>query len=374
MKPPNRVRSPLLQTRTLVWLVIAVSLAFFYILLPFYGAVLWATIIAIVFAPLYRKLLRRMKGRETWAALATLGIVTVIVILPLLMLTGSLLREGAGVVNRIQSGELNFAQFFQHIVEALPRPVIDLLDRFGLADMADVQRRIGDSMGRASQFFATQVLSIGQNTLDFLVSFFITLYLAFFLIRDGRALVLRIREAIPLRSADKQHLFSKFTTVTRATVKGNVVVAITQGALGGLAFWFLGIKAPVLWGAIMAFLSLLPAVGAAIVWLPVALYLLATGALWDGVGLIVYGVLAVGLVDNVLRPILVGKDTQMPDYLVLISTLGGMAVFGINGFVLGPVIAATFIAAWDIFAAHAAEAELPPPPSPSPAPLPRERE
>ncbi len=161
----------------------------------------------------------------------------------------------------------------------------------------------------------------------------------------------QIRSAIPLPDELQRNLFGKFTNVTRATIKGSLVVAIVQGALGGLIFWFLGISAPVLWAVVMAFLSLLPAVGTGIVWLPVAIYLLATGATWQGVVLIAYGVLVIGLVDNILRPILVGKDTQMPDYVVLISTLGGMAVFGLNGFVIGPLIAAMFIAVWSVVAA-----------------------
>ena len=144
-------------------------------------------------------------------------------------------------------------------------------------------------------------------------------------------------------------LASRFTEVIRATVKGTLVVAVVQGALGGLIFGLLGIHAPALWAALMVVLSLLPAVGTALVWLPVAVYLLATGATWQGIVLIVFGVLVIGLVDNVLRPILVGKDTKIPDYLVLISTLGGIAVFGINGFVIGPVIAAMFIAVWGMF-------------------------
>src|SRR5205823_5559979 len=123
-----------------------------------------------------------------------------------------------------------------------------------------------------------------------------------------------------------------------------------QGLLGGLIFWFFHIHAPVLWGVLMAFLSMLPAVGAALVWLPVALYLIATGAVWKGVVLIVFGTLVIGLVDNLLRPILVGKDARMPDYVVLVSTLGGMAIFGLNGFVIGPVVAAMFMAAWHIVA------------------------
>jgi len=167
-------------------------------------------------------------------------------------------------------------------------------------------------------------------------------------LRDGHQLVRRLREAIPLELDVKRSLATKFATVIRATVKGNIVVAMVQGALGGFIFWALDLQAPVLWGVLMAFLSLLPAVGAAVVWLPVAVYLLLTGSVVQGGVLIAFGVLVIGLVDNVLRPILVGKDTKMPDYVVLLSTLGGISLFGLNGFVIGPVIAAMFMAAWDL--------------------------
>ena len=160
-----------------------------------------------------------------------------------------------------------------------------------------------------------------------------------------------LKAAIPLRADQKSALFSRFADVVRATVKGGILVAIAQGALGGLAFWFLGIHAPLLWGVLMAFLSLLPAIGAGLVWLPVSMYLWANGAVWQGISLILYGVLVIGLVDNILRPFLVGKDTKLPDYVVLISTLGGIEVFGLNGFVIGPLIAAIFMVTWEIFSA-----------------------
>ena len=134
----------------------------------------------------------------------------------------------------------------------------------------------------------------------------------------------------------KHHLFVKFAAVSRATVKGTVVVAVVQGALGGLAFYFTGIDGSLLWGALMAFLSIIPAVGSAIIWVPAVIYFFATGMLWKAIFLVVFFVVVIGLVDNILRPLLVGKDTKMPDYLILISTLGGMEIYGINGFVIGP--------------------------------------
>ncbi|VFS24293.1 protein YdiK [Enterobacter cancerogenus] len=143
--------------------------------------------------------------------------------------------------------------------------------------------------------------------------------------------------------------FAKFVGVSRATVKGTAVVAVVQGTLGGIAFAIVGIDGSILWGALMAFLSLVPAVGSAIVWVPAAIYLFATHQIWQGLFIVGFFVIIVGLVDNILRPLLVGKDTKMPDYLILISTLGGMELYGINGFVIGPLIAALFIACWNLF-------------------------
>lgn len=349
MKPPSSINLPGLEDKTFLLLIIAVSLAFAWILWPFSGAVFWATVLAIMFVPLYRRLSGAMRQKRTLAALATVIIVLMMVILPLALMAALLVQEGVGVYERIRSGELNIGQYFQQVFSALPAWVTHLLDRFGLTNFDAMQERLSASLMQGSQFLATQAFNIGQNTFDFIVNLFIVLYLLFFLLRDGDDLFKLIKDAIPLRAEQQRELFDKFRTVIRATVKGNIVVAVVQGALGGLIFWFLGVHAAVLWGVLMAFLSLLPAVGAGLVWLPVAIYFLVTGALWQGVVLIAFGVLVIGLVDNILRPILVGKDTKMPDYVVLIATLGGMAIFGLNGFVIGPVIAAMFMAVWDIF-------------------------
>ena len=332
-----------------IWLLVLVSAAFAWILWPFYGAILWAAVAAILFAPLQRRLVPRMGGRRSLAALATLLIVLLIVILPLAFLSAALVGEAAGVYERMQSGEINFGRYFRQVFDALPAWAVRLLDSYGLTDFQAVQERISKGLLAASQFIAARALIFGQGTLDFVVDFFIMLYLLFFLLRDGDALMRRIREALPLRPDRRDALLEKFGIVIRATVKGNLVIAIIQGALGGLIFWILGIKSALLLAVLMAVLSLLPAVGTALVWGPVAIYFLATGSVWQGVVLIAYGVLVIGLVDNVMRPILVGRDTRMPDYIVLVSTLGGLAIFGVNGFVVGPVIAALFIAAWDIF-------------------------
>ncbi|RZL67527.1 MAG: AI-2E family transporter [Variovorax sp.] len=344
------MNSPQLQRGVFLTLLAAVTAAFIWVLLPFFGAVMWGVAFAILFTPLYKRLLRKMPGRKNVAALTTLAICLVVVILPLAMIGVSLVQEVALVTEKIRSGQLNFASYFQQILDATPQWLLNLLQRFNLGDMAAWQKRISEGAAQGSQVVASQALTIGQNTFDFVVSFFVMLYLLYFLLRDGAALSKTVRDALPLAKPHTHYLLNKFTTVVRATIKGNVAVAIAQGTIGGLAFWFLGVQGALLWAVLMAFLSLLPAVGAALIWGPVAIYFLATAQYWQGFVLIFVGVFVIGLVDNILRPLLVGKDTQMPDYIVLMSTIGGMAIFGINGFVIGPVIAALFMAAWALFA------------------------
>jgi predicted PurR-regulated permease PerM len=337
------------EDRVLLLLLVIVSLTFGWILLPFYGAVLWGVVGAIVCAPLHRRLSRSMHERRGLAAAAVVLLVVLIVILPLSVIGASLAQEASGVYGQGQAGELDIGQYFQKMLEALPSWVVDLLNRFGLGSLAGLKDKLSAGLLKGSQVLASQALNIGQGTFEFFVNLFVMLYLLFFLLRDGETLSRRIRRAIPLRPEQRNELLLKFAVVIRATVKGSLLVALVQGALGGLIFWFLGITAPLLWAVVMAFLALLPAVGAGLVWFPVALYLLATGSIWQGVLLIAYGAFVIGLVDNLLRPILVGQDTKMPDYVVLISTLGGISAFGLNGFIVGPVIAAMFIAIWDMF-------------------------
>lgn len=340
-----------MESKVVLFLLVTLSLALGWILLPYYGTILWAAIIALLFSPLYRWLLARWKQRRTFAAILTLLAVLLIAILPVVFITASLAREVTLIYERMQSGELNPALYFRGAFAALPDWSTSLLDRFGLVDFDAMQHRLSSALTQASRFLATQALSIGQNAFEFVASLFITLYLTFFLIRDGETVVSAIERSIPLSSRRKMELIEKFIMVIRATVKGNLLVAAIQGALGGLAFWLLGVTGALLWAVLMAFLSLLPAVGAGLVWLPVAIYLMITGSVWQSVALTAYGVLVIGLVDNVLRPLLVGKDTRMPDYVVMITTLGGMAVLGINGFIVGPAIGAMFIAVWHIHVA-----------------------
>jgi predicted PurR-regulated permease PerM len=349
--PPNPVTSPKLERSFFFILLAVLSVAFAAVLWPFYGAVFWGGVLALMFEPLYRKFLGWMRGRQNLAALATLGVIVLIVVLPLALVGVSLVQEMTALYAKVKSGEINFGRYFEQMVSVLPSWTTGLLDRYGVVDLPALQAKLVAALTQRSESIAGRAVDIGGEALDLIVGFFIAMYLLFFLLRDGAGVARDVRAAIPLAPGPKERLLERFTTVIRATVKGNILVAAAQGTLGGIAFWALGVHAPLLWGVVMAFLSLLPAVGAALIWVPVALYLLALGKV-QGLGLIAFGVFVIGLIDNVLRPILVGKDTAMPDYVVLIATVGGLALFGLNGFVIGPVIVAMFLAAWQLLAAE----------------------
>ncbi|WP_285416279.1 AI-2E family transporter [Pseudomonas sp. efr-133-TYG-5] len=348
-----------LQFKSLTILLFLVTVAFIWILLPFYGAVFWAVILGIVFAPLQRRLQLKFGWQRNLTSLCTLSICLVIAILPVIIISVLLVQEGATVYNNIESGKLDIAAYLAQFKHSLPPYFQHLLDRFGMGELNGLREKIVKASMQGSQVLATQAFSFGQGTFEFVVSFFIMLYLLFFFLRDGAELARKVRSAVPLEEQHKRRLQLKFNRVVRATVKGNLLVAITQGALGGAIFWFLDIPSALLWAVLMAFLSLLPAVGAGIVWGPVAVYFLLSGMIWQGVVLGLFGVFVIGLVDNVLRPVLVGKDTRMPDYMILISTLGGMAVFGLNGFVIGPLIAALFMSSWALFIETKPKVQLP---------------
>ena len=357
------MNTPALQRGTFLFLLATVTLAFGWILFPFFGAVMWGVALAILFTPIYRRLAKKLAGRRNLAAITTLLMAMIVVIIPLTAVTVSLVEEISLLSQKVRSGDISFASYFQQVVDAIPHWGLSLLDRFGLGNVDGLIKQVSQAAARGSQAIATHALAIGQNTFEFLVSFGIMLYLVFFLLRDGAELSKMMRESLPLAKPHTHYLLNKFTTVIRATIKGNIAVAAAQGLIGGVTFSLMGLQGSLLWGVLMAFLSLLPAIGAALIWGPVAIYFLAVGAIGKGLGLIFVGVFVIGLVDNILRPLLVGKDTQMPDYIVLMSTIGGISLFGINGFVIGPVIAALFMAAWDLFASSN-EADGNAPPSP----------
>lgn len=336
-----------LEQRTFLLMLTLVTLLFLLLLKPFFAPVFWAAVVSLLFQPVQQRLERTWGHRPNLTAGVTLVLGLVVLVIPVLLLMTALVGEGVNVYQRIQSGEWQPGTYIDLVHEALP-PVQALLDQLDV-DIESLREGFSDAMVVVSRFIAQHALVLGQSTFEFLLKLLLMLYLTFFLLRDGRRVVHFMAEAMPLSPERKHVLFGKFVEVTRATVRGNLVVAAVQGALGGLIFWILGIPAALLWGVVMAVLSLLPAVGAFVVWMPVAIYLFVTGEVVSAIVLVVFGALVIGLADNVLRPILIGRDTKLPDWLVLLSTLGGLILLGIHGFVLGPLIAVLFVTFWQIF-------------------------
>lgn len=335
------------ENRAFIIVLGLITLAFLTILQPFWSSIFWACVMTLLFYPLQSRLRGKLGDKESLAALLTLLAGVFLVVIPVTVIAFAFVAEGAQLYELIESQQISPEQFIERIGSAVP-VIPDILQRLEI-DTSNLRAYLSDSAIALSRLLSQEALSFGRNTVSFTVGLALMLYLSFFLLRDGDKMMGWLGTAVPLENERRQLLFRKFTEVVRATVKGNLVVAMVQGALGGLIFWILGITAPVLWAVVMAFLSLVPAVGAALVWVPVAIYLFATGDIVQGTILVAYGAIIIGLADNVLRPMLVGRDTKLPDYLVLFSTLGGISLLGINGFVIGPLIAALFISFWTTF-------------------------
>jgi len=325
-------------------LLIFVTIAFLWLIRGFLQPVFWAVALGIIVYPLHSRLEQRFAPRRSLAAAASLLIVVTVVILPLAGLITAVTAEAAALVQRLNQGGIELDRVYEEITSRLPTSLIERLR----IDTENIEARLAEAALTASRIIASRALSIGQDTLRIAIFFFLMLYLLFFFLRDGPKLLDGLVRALPLGDERERHLLERFADVSRATIKGTLVVGIVQGAIGGIAFWMLGINGAVLWGVAMALLSILPAVGPALVWLPAAIFLLVTGRILAGLVLIAIGVLVIGLVDNLLRPILVGRDTRMPDYLILLSTLGGLTAFGLAGIVIGPIIAAFFLSCWEM--------------------------
>jgi len=329
-------------------LLFLVTAAFIWLIWGFVQPVFWAVALGIVVYPVHDRLKQRLGQRETLAATASVLLVILIVVLPLAGIVTAVTGEAAGLYDRLTSGEIDLQRALTWIQERVPA-LSSALESAGI-EVARLQSQLSSSAVEVSRFIASQALAIGQDTLRVTVFFFLMVYLLFFFLRDGQRILDGLVHALPLGDERERHLLERFAEVSRATIKGSLVVGVVQGTIGGIAFAFLGIGAPVLWGVVMALLSIIPAVGPGLVWLPAAVILIANGRIVAGIALIVVGFLIIGLVDNLLRPLLVGRDTRMPDYLILLSTLGGLTAFGLAGIVIGPIIAAFFLSVWEMAA------------------------
>lgn len=336
-----------LQNRFFLVLLTLITVVFLLLLAPFWGAIFWAVALAIIFFPLQGWLTQRLGGRRTIAAAITLTCSVLIVMLPVALVLIEIVQEASDLYQAFEDGELDPGSIYQRIETNFPF-VPELLNRIGV-DTSQLGERLGSAISSSSQYLAEEAFKFGRGTANLIISLGVMLYLAFFLLRDGNYIADTLRKALPMQQDRTSRLTKRFTEVTRATVKGTIIVAAVEGTLGGLLFALLGIPAAVLWGVVMGLLSLIPALGSILVWGPAALYLFTSGDIVQGIIMLVFGAIVVGPVDNILRPYLVGRDVRLPDYVILLSILGGIVILGVNGLVVGPILAALFFTFWQIF-------------------------
>lgn len=343
----RRMRDLRLRKAFLIVLVVAVSAAFLAILRSFLLTILMAAVFTGLIYPVYARLQRHMGGRRHLAAGITLLLIVLLVVLPLAGMLGVVVGQAIRVTGSIRP-----------VVERLinePMFLGDQLNRWpGASRLAPYRDQIvtglGNVVNAVGVWLVGSLSATTRGTVSVVVNFFLLAYSMFFLLVDGPAMLDAILRHVPLAESDKELMKERFVSITRATVRGTIVIGVIQGALSGLAFWVVGIPDAAFWTVVMMVLSVLPVVGGALVWVPACLFLVATGAVWTGVLLAAFCALIVGSVDNLLRPRLVGRDTRMHDLLILFSTLGGILTFGPLGFIIGPIIAGLFVTSWAIFA------------------------
>ena len=324
-----------------------VTAAFFLMLAPFWGAIFWAIALAVLFYPMYSWLNGKFGDKPALSSIATLTAAVLIVVIPLGILTLHIVNKATDLYQSFDDGDLNAEVLREEVEDRFPQ-IPELLERFDL-DIEEVGEQLTDIISSSSQFIAQEAFSIGQSTMHFLISMILMLYLAFFFFRDGRRIADVVAKAVPLGDKHEDKLAERFVKVTRATIKSTFIVAVVEGALGGIILAILGVPGAVLWGFMMGVLSLIPVVGAFLIWGPIAIYLFAVGDVVQAVILVAFGSIVIGLIDNFLRPMLVGRDVRLPDWLILLSILGGLSIFGVHGFVIGPILTALFITLWSIF-------------------------
>lgn len=332
-----------MKSQNAYYLLLAViTILFVSIIFNFAAPILWSIVVSIIFYPIYEKLFL-MTNKKSLSSILSLILISLLVIMPAIAILGLIGNE---LINFINSSD-NYS--FEHYAEMIPNESIinQLLSWSGL-NITELTEWADDFLISASKVLYESVSTISVNVINFFVSLFIFVYLTFFFLKDGEKILQHCMDAFPMKNEDESFLLSEFQKTTRATIKGTVIVALAQGFLGYLTLLLIGVNGALIWGAVMALLSIIPAVGTILVWLPISLILFLNGEIMDASLLIFSGIFIIGMIDNLLRPMLISKETRIPDYLILLTTIGGISIFGITGFIVGPIIASLFISIWSL--------------------------
>jgi len=346
----------------LLLLAIGITLLFYWVIKSFVLALIMAVVLAGLVKPAYKRLVKWLRGRDTAAAVITVLLTVVVVILPTILFLGVLVYEAAQVSESLDSWLTEQADYLSR-ADGLQKAVGDSKVLRPLLPYQDqIVEKAGQLAGQAASIVAQSMVTATQGTATFFLMLFVTLYAMFCFLKDGQAILDWLFALTPLSAGDQQRLVSTFSSVSQATLKSMLVVGIVQGGLAGAAFAVAGIDGAVLWAAIIALLSILPVIGMSLVWVPAVIYLAIIGRYEAAIGVTLWCAIVVGNADNVLRPLLIGKETEMPDLMVFLTTLGGIFIFGAAGIVIGPVVGALFLAIWDLWRAakESAQQEITP--------------
>lgn len=324
-------------------LALGITVVFLWLIQDFLLALLVAAILTGLVHPFYRRLSTKLGGRKGVAAGVTVILCLLLVVLPSLLFMGIVVDQAIGISQSAAEWTTERSASLQQAIEADPN-----MERL-LPYRDEALAKAGEFATRAGTWVAERLAGILRGTAGFLLTLTIMLYAMFFFLTDGRTILNAVLRRTPLSATDQAELLGIFSSVGRATLKGTLVIGIVQGGLAGLALGVAGIDGAVFWAAVMTVLSIIPGVGTAIVWVPAVIYLALNGQVGAAVGVTLWCALIVGAADNILRPILVGKDTEMPDLLVMLTTLGGLALFGVAGILIGPIIGALCMTVWKLW-------------------------
>lgn len=341
--------------RFLLVVVVVVSILFLWMVRAFLIALFMAAIFSAMARPLYRRITRWCRGRTGLGAGLTLTVLVVAIGLPLSAFVTVVVTQALEITSSARpwiEQQIATPDAWGRLVKEIP-----ILGQLIPAE-TDVAAKLGEFAASVGEFLANSMVDVTRGTATFFLQFFVMLYAMYFFLVGGGGILDRIISTIPLEESTSWRLVAQFVSVTRAVLKGSLIIGMIQGVLAGAAFWIAGIDGWAFWMTVMIVLSVIPAIGSALIWIPAVIYLVAGGHMVAGILLAVWCAAVVGSVDNFLRPLLIGRDIKMPDILVLVGTLGGIFLFGPLGFILGPIVAALFLSAWDLYGTEFGESPL----------------
>lgn len=331
---------------TIIVIIIVLGFLAFLVMKPFLAPLAWAGVLSILFYPLYAYLSRRIRWKSVASAI-TLIVILVIILGPFSYLSFLLATELKDFAAVIKGGEL------RNLVEVLDEPRVAWLSEriqvaFGIED-ADLERLLVENVSSLGSKLMSKVTDRAKNILAAFINFIFMSLAIFFFLRDGPGFVTKVRDYMPFGEPQRDRLEKQVKDMVVSTIFGGVVVALVQGLMGGFAFFFLDVPSPVIWGTAIAIMSFVPMLGTFSVWGSIMVYLFLKGAVAKGFILLLIGTFGISLVDNILKPLIIGNRTKMPTLVIFFSVLGGIKLFGLVGLIMGPMSVALFISVLGIF-------------------------